>query len=96
MRTAEIKNNNDDSLFCPSAVRRSREKSKIKYNEKEEQIGNLRKENKQLESKAENLRRELAIYQDIARGLDIQVMEEVNMGNANRMIKLERDFPVGY
>ena len=52
----------------------------------------LRKENKQLESEAANLRNELKIYQDMARDMDIQVIDEVNMGNSNLMIKLERDF----
>ena len=55
----------------------------------------MRKENKQLESKAASLRNELKIYQDLARSLDIQVMDEVNLGSANRMIKVERDF-TGY
>ena len=82
-------------FFLFPAVRRSREKSKIKYNEKEEQIVRLRKENKQLESEAASLRNELKIYQDLARNLDIQVIDETVQQSSNRMIKLERDFP-GY
>lgn len=58
------------------------------------QIQRLRVENKELESTAASLRNELKIYQELAEGLDIQVIDEVNMG-PNRMIKVERDYP-GY
>ena len=77
-------------LSVHPAVRRSREKSKVKYDEKEQQIMRLREEHKYLQDLVAKLTNDLAIYEDLVISMGIPLTETMPVYNGSQ-VKFEND-----